>query len=41
MVMGIMIFERPAEARWGAGLVLLGTLIYVFTRPSGAGKENR
>lgn len=41
MVMGIMIFERPAEARWGAGLVLLGTLIYVFTRPSGAGKENQ
>lgn len=40
MIMGIMVRQRPDEAKWGAGLVMIGILVYLFSK-SGEGKGKK
>ena len=40
MIMGIMVRQRPDEAKWGAGLVMIGVLVYLFSK-SGEGKGKK
>jgi hypothetical protein len=35
-----MVKQRPDEAKWGAGLVMIGVLVYLFSK-SGEGKGKK